>query len=98
MAYYYDYEKIVVAELITNETTQTIEETQKTLHDARESQKKSLILKGTILCTCIGACIGGPIGGILGNTVHLTVMGTIVGGISMGGFMGSITNYVLKTK
>ena len=91
-----DGEKIATAELITNETAETIQDTQETIHEAREYQKKSMMLKGTILCTCIGACIGGPIGGIMGHTINLTVMGAILGGASMGGFMGSIAHYALK--
>ena len=92
-----DGEKIANAELITNEADVTIQETQETIKDARNSQKKSMLLKGTILSTFIGACIGGPIGGIMGSSIHLTAMGTILGGVSVGGFMGSIAHFSLKS-
>ena len=93
-----DGEQIVTAELITNETQEIIKDTKETLHKARESQKKAIILKGTLISAGIGVCIGGPIGGVLGSTVHLTLLSAIVGGVSVGGLMGSLTNYILSTK
>ena len=93
-----DGEQIVTAELITNETQEIIKDTKETLHKARESQKKAIILKGTLISAGIGVCIGGPIGGVLGSTVHLTLFSAIVGGVSVGGLMGSLTNYILSSK
>ena len=91
-----DGEQIATAELHIKDATETIQETKDTLDTAHKSQKKTLILKGTIISTCVGACIGGPIGGILGNTVNLTAMGLFLGSISMGGFMGTMANVVLR--
>ena len=93
-----DEKEIAYAELISDETQQTLENTQITIDKAREAQKKAVILKGTLISTCIGACIGGPLGGILGNTAGVTIMGALIGSISFGGFSGSLTNYILKTK
>ena len=39
-------EQIVYAKLITDDTEETLEETNIQLHNARESQKKAAILKG----------------------------------------------------
>lgn len=91
-------EQIVYAKLITDDTEETLEEANIQLHKARESQKKSVILKGTLISAGIGACIGGPIGGILGSSVHLTIMGAILGGVSIAGFTGTLTNFILKNK
>lgn len=91
-------EQLVYAELITDDTEEILEDTNDQLYKARESQKKALILKGTLVSAGIGACFGGPIGGILGSTVHLTIAGVILGGVSIGGLTGSLANYVLKNK
>lgn len=91
-------EQLVYAELITDDTEEILEDTNDQLHKARESQKKAVILKGTLVSAGIGACFGGPIGGILGSTVHLTIAGVILGGVSIGGLTGSLANYVLKNK
>jgi hypothetical protein len=91
-------EQIVYAKLITDDTEETLEEANIQLRKARESQKKSVILKGTLISAGIGACIGGPIGGILGSSVHLTIMGAILGGVSIAGFTGTLTNFILKNK
>ena len=91
-------EQIVYAKMVTDEADKIIEETNTQLNKARESQKKSLILKGTLISAGIGACIGGPIGGILGSSVHLTSIGALLGGLSIGGFTGSLTNFILKHK
>ena len=91
-------EQIVFAERITDETHDVLKETNENIHKARESQKKALILKGTLISAGVGLCVGGPIGGLLGSSVHLTTIGAIIGGVSFGGFMGSLTNYVLSTK
>jgi hypothetical protein len=91
-------EQLVYAERITEDTQETLKDAGIAIHKARESQKKSVILTGTIISAGIGACIGGPIGGILGSSVHLTIMGAIVGGGSMAGFTGSLANYILKNK
>lgn len=91
-------EQIAFAELITEDTTNTLEDTKITLDKARESQKKAVILKGTLISAGIGACIGGPIGGVLGSSVHLTIMGAVLGGVSIGGFTGTLANFILKNK
>ena len=91
-------EQIIYAKLITNDTEETLEETNIQLHRARESQKKSIVLKGTLISAGVGACIGGPIGGVLGSSIHLTVLCALVGGVSIGGFTGSLANFILRNK
>jgi len=91
-------EQLVYAERITEESQETLKDAGIAVHKARESQKKAVILKGTLVSAGIGACFGGPIGGILGSTVHLTIAGVILGGVSIGGLTGSLANYVLKNK
>jgi uncharacterized membrane protein len=91
-------EQLVYAERITEESQETLKGAEIAVHKARESQKKAVILKGTLVSVGIGACFGGPIGGILGSTVHLTIAGAILGGVSIGGFTGSLANYILKNK
>lgn len=91
-----DKDKIVFAEFISDDIQKKLEDTKIAIDKARESQKQSTILKGTLISAGIGACFGGPIGGILGSSVHLTITGVILGGISIGGFTGSLTNFILK--
>jgi len=91
-------EQIAYAKLITDDTEETLEETNIQLHKARESQKKSVVLKGTLISAGVGACIGGPIGGVLGSSIHLTVLCALVGGVSIGGFTGSLANFILRNK
>jgi hypothetical protein len=93
-----DEDKIVFAEFISDDIQKKLEDTKIAIDNARESQRKSTILKGTLISAGIGACFGGPIGGILGSSIHLTITGVILGGISIGGFTGSLTNYILKNK
>lgn len=93
-----DGEQIVYAKMLSDDTEVILEEANTKINKARESQKKAVILKGTLLSAGIGACIGGPIGGILGSSVHLTIMGVLLGGISIGGFTGSLTHFILKHK
>ena len=93
-----DGEQIVYAERLTDDAQEILEEANTHIHKARESQKKAVILKGTLISAGIGACIGGPIGGILGSSVHLTIMGALLGGLSIGGFTGSLTHFILKNK
>ena len=93
-----DGEQIVYAKILTDDAQETLKETNIQLHKARESQKKALILKGTLISAGVGACIGGPIGGVLGSSIHLTVLCALVGGVSIGGFTGSLANFILRNK
>jgi len=92
-------EQLIVARECIEEADINVEDAVEELTQARKSQAKSIVLKGTIGGVIIGLLIGGPSGAAIGYAIGNAVLGgAVLGGLSFGGIGGSVGNKIYSDK
>jgi hypothetical protein len=68
------------------------------LEQAKKTKIKGMLLKGTVISTCIGFAVGGIAGGVIGSYLGSVGIGFLLGSIPVGGLSGGTTYGIIKKK